>query len=87
MKPNNAWKSWRRQQQALEEQRRRQQGAANGSSSNQRQQELIEETRKAARELERLRASAATQMQELSRQLNQTADEMQKGGIGAQQFR
>ena len=50
----------RRQQQALEEQRRRQQGAANGSSSNQRQQELIEETRKAARELERLRASAAT---------------------------
>ena len=71
----------RRQQQALEEQRRRQQGAANGSSSgNQRQQqELIEEARKAARELERLsRERRDAQMQELSRQLNQTADEMQK---------
>lgn len=71
----------RRQQQALEEQRRRQQqGAANGSSGNQRQQqELIDETRKAARELERLsRERRDAQMQELSRQLNQTADEMQK---------
>ena len=71
----------RRQQQALEEQRRRQQGGpANGSSGNQRQQqELIEETRKAARELERLsRERRDAQMQELSRQLNQTADEMQK---------
>ena len=71
----------RRQQQALEEQRRRQQaGPANGSSSNQRQQqELIEETRKAARELERLsRERRDAQMKELSRQLNQTADEMQK---------
>ncbi len=71
----------RRQQQALEEQRRRQQqGAANGSGSNQRQQqELIDETRKAARELERLsRERRDAQMQELARQLNQTADEMQK---------
>jgi hypothetical protein len=71
----------RRQQQALEEQRRRQQGQpANGSSGSQRQQqELIEETRKAARELERLsRERRDAQMQELSRQLNQTADEMQK---------
>src|ERR1041384_7593061 len=76
----------RRQQQALEEQRRRQQqGAANGSSSNQRQQQdLIEETRKAARELERLsRERRDTQMQELSRQLNQTADEMQKAQAAA----
>ena len=76
----------RRQQQALEEQRRRQQGAANGSSSsNQRQQqELIEETRKAARELERLsRERRDAQMQELSRQLNQTADEMQKAQAAA----
>src|SRR5215212_6842869 len=75
----------RRQQQALEEQRRRQQGAANGSSSNQRQQqELIEETRKAARELERLsRERRDAQMQELSRQLNQTADEMQKAQASA----
>ena len=71
----------RRQQQALDEQRRRSGQAANGSSSgNQReQQELIEETRKAARELERLsRERRDAQMQELSRQLNQTADEMQK---------
>src|SRR5215208_135740 len=76
----------RRQQQALEEQRRRQQGqAANGSSSNQRQQqELIEETRKAARELERLsRERRDAQMQELSRELNQTADEMQKAQASA----
>jgi hypothetical protein len=71
----------RRQQAALEEQRRRmQQGPANGGSSNQRQQqELIDETRKAARELERLsRERRDQQMAELSRQLNQTADEMQK---------
>ncbi|HSE17496.1 MAG TPA: DUF4175 family protein [Pyrinomonadaceae bacterium] len=71
----------RRQQAALEEQRRRmQQGPANGSSGNQRQQqELIDETRKAARELERLsRERRDQQMAELSRQLNQTADEMQK---------
>src|SRR5258705_1514583 len=72
----------RRQQQALDEQRRRQQGQpANGSSSaNQRQQqELIDETRKSARELERLSQKPPdAQMQELSRQLNQTADEMQK---------
>src|ERR1043165_4887710 len=70
----------RRQQKALEEQRRRQQGAANGSSSNQRQQqELIDETRKAARELERLsRERRDAEMQQLVQQLNQTADEMQK---------
>ena len=71
----------RRQQQALDEQRRRMGQAANGSSGgNQRQQqELIDETRKAARELERLsRERRDAQMQELARQLNQTADEMQK---------
>ena len=70
----------RRQQQALEQQRRRQQGAANGSSGNQRQQqELIDETRKAARELERLsRERRDAGMQQLAQQLNQTADEMQK---------
>jgi hypothetical protein len=73
----------RRQEQALEEQRRRMQGPRNQSGSsggNQRQQqELIEETRRAARELERLsRERRDPQMAELSRQLNQTADEMQK---------
>jgi hypothetical protein len=78
----------RRQEQALEEQRRRQQGQpANGSSGggNQRQQqELIEETRRAARELERLsRERRDSQLQELSRQLNQTADEMQRAQAAA----
>ena len=77
----------RRQQQALEEQRRRQQGqpANGGGGGNQRQQqELIDETRKAARELERLsRERRDAQMQELSRQLNQTADEMQKAQASA----
>ena len=71
----------RRQQQALDEQRRRMGQPANGSNGgNQRQQqELIDETRKAARELERLsRERRDAQMQEMSRQLNQTADEMQK---------
>jgi hypothetical protein len=76
----------RRQQQALEEQRRRAQQAANGGGggSQRQQQELIEETRKTARELERLsRERRDAQMQELSRQLNQTADEMQKAQASA----
>src|SRR5262249_36757670 len=77
----------RRQEQALEEQRQRMQGPRNGSSSggNQRQQqELIDETRRAARELERLsRERRDPQMAELSRQLNQTADEMQKAQASA----
>ena len=76
----------RRQQQALEEQRRRMQQSANGGGGgNQRQQqELIDETRQAARELERLsRERRDPQMQELSRQLNQTADEMQKAQASA----
>lgn len=77
----------RRQERALEEQRRRQQGQPlNGSSGgNQRQQqELIDEARKAARELERLsRERRDAQMQELSRQLNQTADEMQRAQASA----
>lgn len=71
----------RRQQAALEEQRRRQQQMqGGGSGGNQRQQqEMIEETRKAARELERLsRERRDAQMQQLAQQLNQTADEMQK---------
>ena len=71
----------RRQQAALEEQRRRQQQMqGGGSGGNQRQQqEMIEETRKAARELERLsRERRDSQMQQLAQQLNQTADELQK---------
>jgi len=76
----------RRQQQALEEQRRRMGQPANGSSggNERQQQQLIEETRKAARELERLsRERRDTRMQELSQQLNQTADEMQKAQAAA----
>jgi hypothetical protein len=78
----------RRQERALEEQRRRQQqGPLNGSSSggNQRQQqELIDEARQAARELERLsRERRNPQLQELSRQLNQTADEMRRAQASA----
>ena len=50
-----------------------------GGGNQRQQQELIDETRRAARELERLsRERRDPQMQELSRQLNQTADEMQK---------
>jgi hypothetical protein len=76
----------RRQQQALNEQRRRQQGGPrNGSGGVERQQqELIEETRRAARELERLsRERRDAQLQELSRQLNQAADEMQRAQASA----
>jgi hypothetical protein len=73
----------RRQEQALEDQRRQQGQPRNGQSGgggNQRQQQqLIEEARQAARELERLsRERRDPQMQELSRQLNQSADEMQR---------
>lgn len=75
----------RRQQAALEEQRRQQQMQGGGSGSNQRQQqEMIEETRKAARELERLsRERRDQQMQQLAQQLNETADEMQKAQASA----
>ena len=71
----------RRQERALEEQRRRMQQSANGGGAgNQReQQELIDETRRTARELERLsRERRNAEMEQLSRQLNQTADEMQR---------
>lgn len=73
----------RRQERALEEQRRQTQGARNQSGSSggsqRQQQEMIEETRRAARELERLsRERRDPQMQQLAQQLNQTADEMQK---------
>jgi hypothetical protein len=78
----------RRQEQAIEEQRRQMQGPRNQSGSsggNQRQQQdLIDQTRQAARELERLsRERRDPQMAELSRQLNQTADQMQKAQASA----
>ncbi|HEX8138120.1 MAG TPA: DUF4175 family protein [Pyrinomonadaceae bacterium] len=84
----------RRQQKALEGQRRQQAQARNSSSGggssssggNQRQQqELIEETRRTARELERLsRERRDAQLQELSRQLNQAANEMQQSQASSQ---
>jgi hypothetical protein len=76
----------RRQQAALEEQRRRQQQMQGGGSggSQRQQQEMIDETRKAARELERLsRERRDSQMQQLAQQLNQTADELQKAQASA----
>ena len=76
----------RRQERALEEQRRRQgqQGQPRNSSggsggSEREQQEMVEEARKAARELERLsRERRDAGMQELSRQLEQAADDLQR---------
>ncbi|HWS89546.1 MAG TPA: hypothetical protein VN282_21420 [Pyrinomonadaceae bacterium] len=74
----------RRQERALEEQRRRQQGqpqngGGGGGGSQRQQQEMAEEARRAARELERLsRERRDARMQELSRQLDQAADDLQR---------
>jgi hypothetical protein len=73
----------RRQERALEEQRRRQGQPRNsgggGGGSERQQQEMVEEARKAARELERLsRERRDARMQELSRQLDQAADDLQR---------
>lgn len=79
----------RRQQRELEQQQRRMQGqprnSGGGGGSARQQQELIEETRKAARELERLSRERRDQrLQELARQLQQAADEMQRAQAAAQ---
>ncbi len=79
----------RRQQRELEQQQRRMQGqprnSSGGGGSARQQQELIEETRKAARELERLsRERRDGRLQELARQLQQAADEMQRAQAAAQ---
>ncbi|MDT5271860.1 MAG: hypothetical protein QOH49_4046 [Acidobacteriota bacterium] len=74
----------RRQERALEEQRRQQGQPRNssgggGGGSEREQQEMVEEARKAARELERLsRERRDARMQELSRQLEQAADDLQR---------
>lgn len=80
----------RRQQRVLEEQQRRQQqmggpqNSSGGGGSERQQQELADETRKAARELERLsRERRDPRLQELSRQLNQAADDMQRAQAAA----
>lgn len=77
----------RRQQKELEQQQRRAQQARNqqGGGSSRQQQELIDETRKAARELERLsRERRNPQLQEMSRQLEQAANEMQRAQAAQQ---
>nr|MBA3711275.1 hypothetical protein [Pyrinomonadaceae bacterium] len=87
----------RRQQQALAEQQRRvqnqsgqsgplgQSGQSRNGGEQRQQQELIEETRRTARELERLsRERRDPRMQELSRQLNQAADDMQRAQSASQ---
>lgn len=82
----------RRQQKMMEEQQRRRQSAraqnnsGGGGGGGRQQQELIEETRKTARELERLSRERRDQkLQEMSRQLNQAADEMQRAQAAASQ--
>lgn len=83
----------RRQQQAAEQQQRARQnnqpanggGGGGGGGGARQQQELIEETRKAARELERLsRERRDARLQELSNQLKQAADEMQQSQAAGQ---
>jgi hypothetical protein len=81
----------RRQERALEEQRRRQQGqqgqprnGGGGGGSERQQQEMVEEARRAARELERLsRERRDARVQELSRQLDQAADDLQRAQSSA----
>ena len=81
----------RRQERALEEQRRRQQGqqgqprnGSSGGGSERQQQEMVEEARRAARELERLsRERRDARMQELSRQMDQAADDLQRAQSSA----
>lgn len=78
----------RRMQQEIEQQQRRaQQAPRNGGSGGggRQQQQLIDEARKAARELERLsRERRDPQLADLSNRLNQTADEMQSALNAAQ---
>lgn len=81
----------RRQQKQIEEQQRRQQqqqaqnqGGGGGGSSRQ-QQELIDETRKTARELEKLsRERRDPKLAEMARQLNEAANEMQRAQAAGQ---
>ncbi len=78
----------RRQQQQLEQQQRKtaqQPRNGGGGGGGRQQQELIDETRKAARELERLsRERRDPQLQDLSRQLDQAANDMQRAQASSQ---
>jgi hypothetical protein len=79
-----------RQQQQLEQRMRReaqQQGGGGGGGGSQRQQqEMIEETRKLARELERLsRERRDPKLAETARQMQQAADDMQRAQSASSQ--
>jgi hypothetical protein len=78
----------RRMQREIEQQQQRmQQGARNssGGGGGRQQQQMIDEARKAARELERLsRERRDPQLMDLSNKLNQAAEEMQRSQNAAQ---
>jgi hypothetical protein len=78
-----------RQQQQLEQRMRReaqQQGGGGGGGSQRQQQEMIEETRKLARELERLsRERRDPKLAETARQMQQAADDMQRAQSASSQ--
>src|SRR5215475_6292327 len=77
----------RRMQREIEQQQQRMQQARNqsGGGGGRQQQQMIDEARKAARELERLsRERRDPQMQDLANRLNQAADEMQRAQNAAQ---
>ncbi|HEX2492057.1 MAG TPA: DUF4175 family protein, partial [Blastocatellia bacterium] len=77
----------RRMQREVEQQQQRMQQARNqgGGGGGRQQQQMIDEARKAARELERLsRERRDPQMQDLANRLNQAADEMQRAQNAAQ---
>jgi hypothetical protein len=78
----------RRMQREMEQQQQRMQQAArnqSGGGGGRQQQQMIDEARKAARELERLsRERRDPQMQDLANRLNQAADEMQRAQAAQQ---
>src|SRR5499426_3417796 len=77
----------RRMQREVEQQQQRMQQARNqsGGGGGRQQQQMIDEARKAARELERLsRERRDPRMQDLANRLNQAADEMQRAQNAAQ---
>src|SRR5262245_47792476 len=77
----------RRMQREIEQQQQRMQQARNqsGGGRGRQQQQMIDEARKAARELERLsRERRDPRMQDLANRLNQAADEMQRAQNASQ---
>src|SRR5215475_3411694 len=78
----------RRMQREVEQQQQRMQQARNqggGGGGGRQQQQMIDEAKKAARELERLsRERRDPQMQNLANQLNQAAEEMQRAQAAQQ---